>query len=90
MDSIGPETVDGVFRIGSGEDHQGGSQKATHKIKTIKVGHIDVDKDGVNHILLEIGASLSCRGTRCHEFEIGNALDIGCELLKCKRLVVDG
>ena len=87
---VGAEAFDGIFAVGRGEHHEGRREEGTHEVEAVEVGHVDVDEDGIDGLVLEhtTGFHGACGGA--DELEIGNLLDAGGELLECQGLVVDG
>ena len=89
VDSIDLESVDGIFRIGCGEHYERRRCERAHEVHAIHVGHIDIDKDGVNPFVVDYIACLDGALTFGYQIEKRYLLDVSGELLQCQRLVVD-
>ena len=89
VDSIDLESVDGILRIGCGEHYERRRCERAHEVHAIHVGHIDIDKDGVNSFIVYYVACLDGALTFGYKVEKRYLPDVGCELLQCQRLVVD-
>ena len=88
VDGIEPKAVNGMLRVGCGEDHEWRGCQGTHKIETVEVRHVDVHKHGVNVLAVN---DLACRigaKTLVDEFEKWHLAHIRGQLLQGKRFVI--
>ena len=82
VDSVDTEALDGVFRVGGGEDDEGRTSERLDEVHTVEVGHVDVAEDGVDGVMFEEFASLHSTLALGSEFEERHLTDIGNELLE--------
>ena len=53
IDSIDLETLDGIFGIGSSEDHQWWGRKGLDEVHAVEVGHVDVAENDIHRVVLQ-------------------------------------
>ena len=89
VDGINLKSVDGILRIGCGEHYERRRCERAHEVHAIHVGHIDIDKYGVNPFVVDNVACLDGTLTFGYQIEKRYFLYVSGELLQCQRLVVD-
>ena len=84
------ESLDGVLRIGRGENHHRAVDQRADEIHAVEVGHVDVDENQVHLLSREHLLRFQGVVVFCDEVQIGNFRDVACQLTQSQRLVVDG
>ena len=90
VDGVDLVALDGIFRVGGGEDDERRGCQLAHEVHAAEVGHIDVAEDGVHHVVLHDLACLECAAALACQFEKRHFADVGDELAQGQGLVVDG
>ena len=90
---IGLIALDGIVGVGRGEYHNGATAvfliERFGKLHAVEFGHVDVKEDGINLLVVNDMLGLNGALALCHEFEVGNLLDIGYQLLEGQRFIID-
>ena len=91
--SIGLVALDGIFGIGSREDHNGATGVVLldrfGKVYAVEVGHVDVEEDSLNLLLLNHLFGFGGTAELAHEFKVGYLLDVGHQFPECQRFIVN-
>ena len=90
VDGIHLEALDGILRVGRGEHDKGRSLHLLDKLHTVEVGHVDVDEDGIDYLLIHDLLGLQSALAGSHQFEVRYLLYVCGQLAQCQWLIVYG
>ena len=88
VDGIHLVALHGIFLIGSGEDHKGRMGQRAHEVKSVEVGHIDVDEDGIHLFPVQYTHRLNGTLATVHQLEERHFLQVCRQLAQCQRLII--
>ena len=89
IDSIDLVAFEGIFAVGGGEDDGGHALEGARKLDAVEVGHVDVEENDIDMMLLAEAEGLEgVLGGAC-ELEFGYLADVVLEEFASQEFVID-
>ena len=83
-------TFQGILGISRGEHHQRRHCQSAHQVKPAEVGHVDIEKEGIDRLLFHLLACFHSTLAQSHTLQPRHLANVFLQLLQRQRLVVNG